>query len=167
MFSATKRNPASVGSGECLGRDEAPLHTVQLVVDPHSSKPRAVAAALKWYLAFRGAGGCDGVIVVIYTISVSLVALGVSRSVQSTRCGHSHFTPRSHAPPASFALRRGRRVGSALNSLTRSRRTFSRTFIFVVPNSWPSPEEDRRPRLASHRKQRRQGDHRTPAQCRC
>jgi hypothetical protein len=93
--------------------------------------------------------------VVIHTISVSLVALGVSRSVQSTRCGHSHFTPRSHAPPASFALRRGRRVGSALNSLTRSRRTFSRTFIFVVPNSWPPPEEDRRPRLASHRKQRR------------
>ena len=61
MFSPMKTNPASVGSGECLGRDEALLHTVQLVVDPHSSKPRAVAAALN--------GICAGVIVVMYTIS--------------------------------------------------------------------------------------------------
>jgi hypothetical protein len=68
MFSPMKTNPASVGSGDSSGRNEAPLRTVQLVVDPHSSKTRAVAAALKWYLAFRGAGGCDGVIVVIHTI---------------------------------------------------------------------------------------------------
>jgi hypothetical protein len=69
MFSPMKTNPAGVGSGDCSGRYEAPLRAVQLVVDPHSSKTRAVAAALKRYLAFRGAGGCDGAIVVTHTIS--------------------------------------------------------------------------------------------------
>jgi hypothetical protein len=68
MFSPMKTNPASVGSGDSSGRNEAPLRTVQLVVDPHSSKTRAVPAALRRYLAFRGAGGCDGVIVVVHTI---------------------------------------------------------------------------------------------------
>ena len=68
--------------GECwkrrlLGRDEALLRTVQLVVDP--SRTRGVAAALKWYLAFRGTGGCDGGIVVMYIIS------GFSRK-ESARC---------------------------------------------------------------------------------
>jgi hypothetical protein len=67
LLAATKTNPASVGSGDCLGRDEALLRTVLLVVDP--SRTRGVAAALKWYLAFRGTGGCDGGIVVMYIIS--------------------------------------------------------------------------------------------------
>ena len=78
-----------------------------------------------------------------YTMQTEALAKLKRGGEQTVRVEHVH------------ALRRGRRVGSALNSLTRSRRTFSRTFIFVVPNSWPSPEEDRRPRLASHRKQRR------------
>jgi hypothetical protein len=31
-----KTNPASVGNGDCLGRDEALLRTLLLAVDPHS-----------------------------------------------------------------------------------------------------------------------------------
>jgi hypothetical protein len=38
-FLAMKTNPASVGSGECSGRDEAPLRTPLSVVDPPTVEP--------------------------------------------------------------------------------------------------------------------------------
>jgi hypothetical protein len=47
MSSAMNSNPASVGSGDCSRRDEAPLHTLLLVVDPQSVEARAVAIRTK------------------------------------------------------------------------------------------------------------------------
>jgi hypothetical protein len=43
MSSAMNSNPASVGSGGCPPRDEAPLRTLLLVVDPPSIEAQAVA----------------------------------------------------------------------------------------------------------------------------
>ena len=40
-------NPASVGSGDCSRRDEAPLQTLLLVVDPLSVEARAVVIRLR------------------------------------------------------------------------------------------------------------------------
>jgi hypothetical protein len=40
-------NPASVGSGGCSRRDEAPLRTLPLVVDPGFIEARAVAIRTK------------------------------------------------------------------------------------------------------------------------
>jgi hypothetical protein len=41
--STMNSNPASVGSGGCSRRDEAPLRTLHLLVDPRSVEARAVA----------------------------------------------------------------------------------------------------------------------------
>ena len=56
--SAMNSNPASVGSGPCSPRDEAPLRTLHLLVDPRSVEARAVAIRtdlLTSTLAVRGA----------------------------------------------------------------------------------------------------------------
>ena len=56
--STMNSNPASVGSGGCSPRDEAPLRTLHLLVDPRSVEARAVAIRtdlLTSTLAVRGA----------------------------------------------------------------------------------------------------------------
>ena len=133
-------------SGAMLERSRPAQSCLPHVVSPQGDR---------WITRLPAATASDSAFVAICTISVSLCrarrfSLG---SIDAAR--PFHFTPRSHAPPASFALLRRRRFGSARYSLIRSRRTFSWTFIFVVLNSWPSTDEYRWPRVASHRKQRR------------